>query len=207
MEFHDLGLKGHPLAEVVTALKAVFGACPAGIKLPPQQAAPKVFGIGSSQYMKALKQLRVDGVITKVGQGIGYCTGVPTEARVKELKEEQRSRSRKLIQNTRSADCTRRSVLTRELRAAVRDNLLHAIVKEGIERHVVTALRERDVDHMMCCEKALKLVGCSFEQSPEAQELVNKQMAPALAQISFQFSVAQEPKAIEAEVVEVPDAD
>jgi len=205
MEFHDLGLKGHPLAEVVTALKAVFSACPAGIKLPSQQAAPKIFGVGSSQYMKALKQLRADGVITKVGQGIGYCTGVPTEARVKELKEEQKSRGRKLIQNTRSADCTCRSVLTRDLRKQVRDKMLEALIKEGVDRHMVQALRDHDVNHMVCCEKALKLVGCSFEQSPEAQEMLNKQMAPALAQINFSFQVADKPKAIEAEVVEVPD--
>lgn len=205
MEFHDLGLKGHPLAEVVTALKAVFSACSAGIKLPPQQAAPKIFGIGSAQYMKALKQLRVDGVITKVGQGIGYVTGTPSEERIKELKDIQRNRSRKLINNTRSAQCTQRGVATRDLRKQVRDKMLEALIKEGVEHHMVQALRDHDVNHMVCCEKALKLVGCSFEQSPEAQEMLNKQVTPALAQINFSFQVADKPKAIEAEIVEVPD--
>lgn len=205
MAFRYLGLRGAPLAKVVSALAAEFSSCPDGTKLPPQTAAPKVFGCGSTQYMKALKQLHADGVITKVGQGIGYVTGTPSEERIKELKDIQRARGKKLINNTRSAKCTQQGVATRDLRKQVRDKMLEALINEGIEHHVVSALRDHDVNHMVCVEKALKLVGCSFEQSPEAQEMLNKAAQPALAQINFAFSIAEKPKAIEAEVVEVPD--
>ena len=205
MDFHFLGLRGAPLAKVISALAAEFSSCPVGTKLPSQVAAPKVFGCGSTQYMKALKQLYADGVITKVGMGIGYVAGKPSKERIEELKNIQRARGKKLINNTRSAKCTQQGVISRDLRKQVRDSVLQAIVKEGIDTHVVQALREHDISHMVCCEKALKLVGCSFEQSPEAQEMLNKQMAPALAQINFSFQVADKPKAIETEIVEVPD--
>lgn len=184
MSSHKLALRGVPLAEVVSALSAEFSAYPSGTKLPSQQAAPGIFGCGSTQYMKALKQLCESGVVTKVGQGIGYVAGVPTKERVKELKEEQRARGRKLINNTRSKGCVVRSVNSRELRKQVRDQMLQAIVAEGLDRHVVQALRDHDLAHMQCVEKAMKLVGVDFDHSEEAAELLSKQTATAAAAIA-----------------------
>lgn len=207
MAFHNLGLKGAPLAKVISALTAEFSSCSNGTKVPPQPEAPKVFGCGSTQYMKALRQLRDAGVVTKVGMGLGYVTGKPSKEQVEAMQAERRARSRKLINNTRSAQCVRQGVATRELRKQVRDSLLQAIIKEGIEHHVVSALRDRDVNHMVCCEKALRMVGCSFEQSPEAQEMIGKNAATALgalASVAIAFRPATGPSdTIKAEYQEV----
>lgn len=205
MEFHKLPIPPRPhLEEVVNALRTVFQQCPAGTRVPRQVDSRPIFGIGGSYYWRSLKQLAEEGVLTKIG-GVGYVTGIPSKERMLALKEEHRRRSQDAIEKTRTKECRERVNASRALRSEVRERLLHAIIKEGIEHHVVSALRDRDVNHMVCCEKALRMVGCSFEQSPEAQEMLNKAVQPAIAQINFAFSIAEKPKAIEAEVVEIPD--
>ena len=61
----------------------------------------------------------------------------------------------------------------RKARAEMRRKLLAAVCEEGIDKHVVKALKEANLDLMTCCEKAIKMTGLDFGSSDEAVQNLN----------------------------------
>lgn len=61
----------------------------------------------------------------------------------------------------------------RKARNEMRRKLLAAVCEEGIDKHLIKALKEANVDLMTCCEKAVKITGLDFQSSEEAVQNVN----------------------------------
>lgn len=61
----------------------------------------------------------------------------------------------------------------RKARNEMRRKLLAAVCEEGIDKHLIKALKEANVDLMTCCEKAVKMTGLDFQSSEEAVQNVN----------------------------------
>lgn len=215
MAFNLLNMKYRPLEEVVRALEAEFEReLKVGDKLPPQQKAGEVFGISQAGYSKAVRILAGQKKCIRIEGGGVYVWGIPDKGTMQRLRDEEHRRRTSLTTvhkgHANHEEVARKGMMTRSLRNEVRAQVANAILKEGIAKHVVQALREHDISHMICCEKALKMVGATFDQSEEASEMLKKAGITSkneVTAISFNFIPANgDPgQAIEAVVVE--DAD
>ena len=207
-----IDMRGRPRIEVEAQIEKEFAAkYKVGDHLPTQTEGAAMLRCSQSSYSKSLRSLAKKGVVTRVGYGGGYVWGSPDEKTLARLVSEERERRRKnngLAKDVAgSGDATKKGCVTRSLRNDIRSQIASAIMKEGIAEHVVQALRDHDLVHLTCCEKALKLVGCTFDQSEEAAELMKKAGGPPVSNITainFQFTQASgnPNQGIEAEVVE-----
>ena len=207
-----IDMRGRPRIEVEAQIEKEFAAkYKVGDHLPTQVEGAAMLRCSQSSYSKSLRSLAKKGVVTRVGYGGGYVWGSPDEKTLAKLAAEERERRRKnngLAKDVAgSGDAAKKGCVTRSLRNDIRSQIATAIMKEGIAEHVVQALRDHDLVHLTCCEKALKLVGCTFDQSEEAAELMKKAGGPPVSNITainFQFTQASgnPNQEIEAEVVE-----
>ena len=74
----------------------------------------------------------------------------------------------KPFDHARSLAVQAKAAEARRARAEMRRKLLAAVCEEGIDKHVVKALKEANVDLMTCCEKAIKMTGLDFGSSEDA---------------------------------------
>lgn len=216
MAFSPLSLRGAPLITVKSGLMAELARhLKEGDAVPGPMEGGRVFDIPNSTYSRALNALISDGVVTKVDGGV-YAYGTPTAAQrkalVAEMKRKRKERSA-FHQAKKNPSKKSEYLVTRAVRNEARAKIARAIIDDGIEKHVVRAIREGDLVLMQCCEKALKLIGCTFDQSEDAAELLSKQTATAaaaIASVAIAFKPAQGPAdqiKTEYQEVEVADGD
>jgi len=74
----------------------------------------------------------------------------------------------KPFDHARSLAVQAKAAEARKARAEMRRKLLAAVCEEGIDKHVVKALKEANIDLMTCCEKAIKMTGLDFGSSEDA---------------------------------------
>lgn len=74
----------------------------------------------------------------------------------------------KPFDHARSLAVQAKAAEARKARAEMRRKLLAAVCEEGIDKHVVKALKEANIDLMTCCEKAIKMTGLDFASSDES---------------------------------------
>lgn len=206
-----IDMRGRPRIEVEAQIEKEFAAkYKVGDHLPTQTEGAVMLRCSQSSYSKSLRSLAKKGAVTRVRYGGGYVWGSPDEKTLARLAAEERERRRKNNGQAKdvegSEEATRKGCVTRSLRNDIRAQIASAIMKEGIAEHVAQALRDHDLVHLTCCEKALKMVGATFDQSDEAL----KQMKAAgvnptqnLTAINFNFVPADKGpnQAIEAEIV------
>lgn len=185
-----------------------------GEKVPGQLDCERLLGIKMGTYSKILRRLAKDHVVTKIGYGIGYVYGEPSEAQVANIVAAHREDGRKklhILSKMGDKATLQKAVNSRALRHEIRLKCAMAISEEGLDRHLVQALRDHDLEHMRCCEVAMKLIGVDFDHSEEAQEIASKQLAnaaAAVAAVNIAFRPAQGGgDAIKTEYVEVDNAD
>lgn len=209
MALHPVNITGPAFIDDATAqLRVMFAAeLKVGERIPSQANSFKVLGLKGGTYSKIVRRLAQEGLVTRIPHGVGYVFGQPEPGVVEALiaAHKQKHRDDNHVAKARTPAVLAKALNSRKIRHEIQLQCIAAIQKEGIAKHLVQALRDHDLAHMQCVERALRLIGADFEHSEEAQEMLNKQMTPALAQINFSFSIADKPKAIEAEVVEVPD--
>lgn len=206
-----IDMRGRPRIEVEAQIEKEFAAkYKVGDHLPTQIEGAAMLRCSLSSYSKSLRSLAKKGVVTRVGYGGGYVWGSPDEETLARLAAEERERRRKnngLAKDvTGSGEAAKKGCVTRSLRNDIRSQIASAIMKEGIAEHVVQALRDHDLVHLTCCEKALKMVGATFDQSDEAlKQMKDAGVNPTqnLTAINFNFVPADKGpnQAIEAEVV------
>ena len=206
-----IDMRGRPRIEVEAQIEKEFAAkYKVGDHLPTQTEGAAMLRCSLSSYSKSLRSLAKKGVVTRVGYGGGYVWGSPDEKTLARLAADERERRRKnngLAKDVAgSGDATKKGCVTRSLRNDIRSQIASAIMKEGIAEHVVQALRDHDLVHLTCCEKALKMVGATFDQSDEAlKQMKDAGVNPTqnLTAINFNFIPADKGpnQAIEAEVV------
>lgn len=196
-QFRNLDLIGKPVSIATDTLGAYIAAeVPVGTLLPAQNAAAKVLGIGQNTYSKSMRELAKRGIVTKVGFGIGFAAGKPTEERISELKAQQKARGRNLIERTRSRKSIEQGARSRQLRAEIKAKIVERLAKEDISKHVIQALQAGDLERLKCCELALRMVGAHHDQSEEAAALLSKQTATAaaaIASVAIAFKPAEGP--------------
>lgn len=74
----------------------------------------------------------------------------------------------KPFDHARSLAVQAKAAEARKARAEMRRKLLAAVCEEGIDKHLIKALKEANVDLMTCCEKAVKMTGLDFQSSEES---------------------------------------
>ena len=74
----------------------------------------------------------------------------------------------KPFDHARSLAVQAKAAEARKARAEMRRKLLAAVCEEGIDKHVIRALKEANIDLMTCCEKAIKMTGLDFGSSEES---------------------------------------
>lgn len=79
----------------------------------------------------------------------------------------------KPFDHARSLAVQAKAAEARRARAEMRRKLLAAVCEEGIDKHVVKALKEANIDLMTCCEKAIKMTGLDFGSSEDAVQNLN----------------------------------
>lgn len=210
MEFSPLSLRGASLITVKSGLMAEFARrLHEGDAVPGPMEGGRIFDVPNTTYSRALNALISDGIVTKVDGGV-YAYGTPSAAQrkalVAEMKRKRKERSA-FHQAKKNPSKKSEYLVTRAVRNEARAKIARAIIDDGIEKHVVRAIREGDLVLMQCCEKALKLIGCTFDQSEDAAELMKKAGVTAkneVTAISFNFVPANGDanQAIEAEIVE-----
>ena len=210
MDFSPLSLRGASLITVKSGLMAEFARhLKEGDAVPGPTEGGRIFDIPNTTYSRALNALISDGVVTKVDNGT-YAYGTPSAAQRKALVAEMRQKRKErsaFHQAKKNPSKKSEYLVTRAVRNEARAKIAKAILDDGIEKHVVRAIREGDLVLMQCCEKALRMVGCTFDQSDEAAELMKKAGGPPssnITAINFNFMPASGDvrQAIEAEVVE-----
>lgn len=192
-------------------LRAQFAAnLKVGEHVPPAIKAPEVFGVKSATYAKILRRLGSEGLLTNIGHGIGWVYGKPSQNEIDLMVVKHRQAAREkahILKKVTDPKTLQKAVNSRALRHELRLKCAQAIAKEGLDKHLITALRNHDLVHMQCIEKAMKLVGVDFDHSEEASELLSKQTATAaaaIASVAIAFRPAQGPTdAIKAEFTEV----
>lgn len=103
----------------------------------------------------------------------------PSENRTKRKAGRPKGSGRGNIANLKPFDHERslavqaKAAEARKARNEMRRKLLAAVCEEGIDKHVIKALKEANVDLMTCCEKAVKMTGLDFQSSEEAVQNVN----------------------------------
>lgn len=207
-----IDMRGRPRIEVESQIEKEFAAkYKVGDHLPTQNEGAAMLRCSQSSYSKSLRSLAKKGAVTRVRYGGGYVWGTPDEKTLARLAAEERERRRKNNGQAKdmagSGEAVRKGCVTRSLRNDIRAQIASAIMKEGIAEHVVQALRDHDLVHMECCTRALKLIGGTFDQSPEAAELMKKAGGPPssnITAVSFNFvpTNGNPNQAIEAEIVE-----
>lgn len=207
-----ISLKGQSLEMQISGVRAfITDNYPPGSKCPTTAEFAQL-GMNAQTATSIMSVLRGEGLVDYIKTGsssYGYirCPFTPDQRTA--LYEEQKAARSKAIRersNKSKAICTN----SRELRQRLRDSLLQAVITEGIDRHLITAIREGDTARMHVIEKACELVGVKFSQSEEAVQLVEKHTAAALAKagaalaavnVTFQ-SATDNTQRIEAEIVE-----
>lgn len=207
-----IDMRGRPRIEVEAQIEKEFAAkYKVGDHLPIQTEGAAMLRCSQSSYSKSLRSLAKKGAVTRVGYGGGYVWGSPDGKTLARLAAEERERRRKNSGMAKdvagSEEVVKKGCVTRALRNDIRAQIASAIMKEGIAEHVAQALRDHDLVHLTCCEKALKMVGATFDQSDEAlKQMKDAGVNPTqnLTAINFNFVPADKGpnQAIEAEVVE-----
>lgn len=207
-----LSLKGQSLEMQISGVRAfITDNYPPGSKCPTTSEFAKL-GMNAQNATSIMSVLRGEGLVDYIKTGsssYGYirCPFTPDQRTA--LYEEQKAARSKAIRersNKSKAICTN----SRELRQRLRDSLLKAVITEGIDRHLITAIREGDTARMHVIEKACELVGAKFSQSEEAVQLVERHAAAAIAKagaalaaVNVTFQPATDnTQRIEAEIVE-----
>lgn len=214
MDFSPLSLRGAPLITVKSGLMAEFARhLKEGDAVPGPTEGGRIFDIPNTTYSRALNALISDGAVTRVDSGT-YAYGTPSAAQrkalVAEMKRKRKERSA-FHQAKKNPSKKSEYLVTRAVRNEARAKIAKAILDDGIEKHIVRAIHEGDLVLMQCCEKALKMVGCTFDQSDEAlKQMKDAGVNPTqnLTAINFNFVPADKGpnQAIEAEIVsEGPD--
>ena len=196
-------------------LRAQFAAnLKVGEHVPPAVKAPEVFGVKSATYAKILRRFGAEGLITNVGHGIGWVYGKPSQDAIDLMVVKHRQAAREkahILKKATDPKTLAKAVNSRALRHELRLKCAQAIAKEGLDKHLVQALRDHDLVHMQVIEKAMKLVGVDFDHSEEAAELLSKQTATAamaIASVAIAFKPATGPKdAIKTEYQEIEVVD
>ena len=210
MEFSPLSLRGAPLITGKSGRMAEFARrLQEGDAIPGPTEGGRIFDVPNTTYSRALNALISDGVVTKVDGGV-YAYGTPSAAQrkalVAEMKRKRKERSA-FHQAKKNPEKKSEYLVTRAVRNEARARIAKAILDDGIEKHIVRAIREGDLVRMQCCEKALRMVGCTFDQSEDAAELMKKAGGPPssnITAINFNFvpTSGNPNQAIEVDVVE-----
>lgn len=66
------------------------------------------------------------------------------------------------ITKENAREMQKRAQSAKELRKKVRQELLQAVVDEGITTHIVKAIHSKDLNYITVIEKAMKLVGLDY---------------------------------------------
>ena len=202
-----IDMRGRPRIEVESQIEKEFATkYKVGDHLPTQIEGAAMLRCSQSSYSRSLRSLAKKGVVTRVGYGGGYVWGSPDEKTLAKLAAEERERRHKSSGMGKGSAAAKNAYVTRSLRNDIRSQIAAAIMKEGIAEHVVQALRDHDLVHLTCCEKALKMVGATFDQSDEAlKQMKDAGVNPTqnLTAINFNFVPADKGpnQAIEAEVL------
>ena len=185
-----------------------------GDALPSIQEICKEFGVAKPTASHFRRTWWHAGLVVKVlPYGNVYAVAPVSDKRKEELIQEWKEAKRAVaarsnaLSRGRTEQTRQVAANSKELRRRLRDSLLQVVVKEGLDQHLVRAIRDGDRNRMEVIERAVKLVGGSWEQSEEAVSLVEKHAAAALgtlASVAIAFRPAQGPSdTIKAEFTEV----
>ena len=205
-----IDMRGRPRIELESQILKVYGKkYKVGDRLPTHTEAMDLFNCARNPLLRTMAILAKKGVITSLRCG-GYVWGKPDEKTIARCNSEEFKRRRESAKHMRdavsSSEGMKKACVTRAMRHDIRVQIVAAIMKEGIADHVAQALRDHDLVHLTCCEKALKLVGATFDQSDEAlKQMKDAGVNPTnnLTAINFNFVPADKgpSQAIEAEIV------
>lgn len=218
-----MSLKGRPVKIQGKAVWATLSSrLRPGDVLPSIKDICKEFGVASPTASHFRRTWWHQGLVEKIapyGCSVYAVTPVSDERKQK-LLEEWKAAKREVAKKSnalskgRTEQARQVAATSKELRRRLRDSLLQVVVTEGLDQHLARAIRDGDRNRMDVIERAVKLVGGSWEQSEEAVALVEQHAAAAtasaLASIAIAFRPATDCKdqiKVEYQEVEVADAD
>lgn len=197
-----MSLKGRPVRIQGKAVWATLGSrLHPGDVLPSIKDICKEFGVASPTASHFRRTWWHQGLVDKIapyGCSVYVVTPVSNERRQalveewKAAKREVASKSNALSKG-RSEQVRQVAATSKELRRRLRDSLLQVVVNEGLDQHLARAIRDGDRNRMDVIERAVKLVGGSWEQSEEAVALVEKHAAAATATALASIAIAFKP--------------